>query len=68
MNGQWIACPGCDAPFVLGSFFASLPENAQIDICGLGFFELYLNGEKVSPDVLTPVWTDYTPRPNRRLL
>ncbi len=53
---------------MLGAFDAAFPENAQIDICGLGFFELYVNGEKVSPDVLTPVWTDYTPRPDRRLL
>lgn len=68
MKGQWITCPGCDAPWVTGYFEASFPTDAEIDICGLGFFELYLNGEKVSQDVLTPAWTDYTPRPGRRLL
>lgn len=68
MDGRWITCDGCDAPYVMGFFDAVSPQQAEVDICGLGFFELYLNGEKVSEDVLTPVWTDYTPRPRRRLL
>ena len=68
MDGRWITCDGCDAPYVMGFFDAVSPQQAEVDICGLGFFELYLNGEKVSEDVLTPVWTDYTPRPGRRLL
>ncbi|MDD3108880.1 MAG: family 78 glycoside hydrolase catalytic domain, partial [Alistipes sp.] len=30
---------------------------------GLGYFELYLNGEKVSDDVLVPAQTNYSKRP-----
>ncbi len=52
----------------MGSFRACRPAEGSIDICGLGFFELYVNGEKVSQDVLTPVWTDYGPRTGQRLL
>jgi alpha-L-rhamnosidase len=39
-----------------------LRENAKRAIayvCGLGQFELHLNGKKVSEDVLTPGWTNY---------
>ena len=68
MKGQWVACEGCDAPIVTGQFPASGPREAVIDICGLGFFELYLNEEKVSSDLLTPVWTDYSDRAGQRLL
>ena len=68
MNGRWVTFDGCEAPFVTGCFDAEYPENGTIDICGLGFFELFLNGEKVSEDLLTPVWTDYSSREGQRLL
>src|SRR5690606_18903738 len=32
-------------------------------VTGLGYFELYLNGEKVSDDVLVPNQTNYGKRP-----
>ena len=33
--------------------------RATAYICGLGFFELYLNGRKVGDHVLEPAWTNY---------
>jgi alpha-L-rhamnosidase len=36
------------------------PLRAIARFCGLGFGEIYINGEKVSDDKLTPGWTDYT--------
>lgn len=39
-------------------------SNAHIYICGLGYFELYVDGEKVGNDVLVPNQTDYSFRPN----
>ena len=33
--------------------------RATVYICGLGFFELYLNGRKVGDHVLEPGWTNY---------
>ncbi len=68
MHGQWVTCNGCESPCITGQFHAQESATAQIDICGLGFFELFLNGQKISNDVLTPVWTDYAPRRGRRLL
>ncbi|MEJ0001219.1 MAG: family 78 glycoside hydrolase catalytic domain [Verrucomicrobiota bacterium] len=32
---------------------------AVVDVCGLGQYELSLNGGKVSDDLLTPGWTQY---------
>ena len=34
-------------------------RSATLDICGLGLYECYINGGKVSEDVLTPNPTDY---------
>lgn len=34
-------------------------RRATVYICGLGFFELYLNGQKIGNDVLEPGWTNY---------
>ena len=47
----------------LGAF-----DSASIDICGLGYYELYVNGKKVSADLLTPAWTDYFERDFSSLL
>lgn len=31
-----------------------LPENAEITVCGLGFYELYINGENITKGPLAP--------------
>lgn len=33
--------------------------KAKIYICGLGHFEIYINGSKISDNVLEPAWSDY---------
>lgn len=38
------------------------PQRATAYISGLGYFELYVNGQKVSQDVLAPALTDYDKR------
>ena len=62
MHGQWVGCQNCEAPFILGQFEVKELKKICIDICGLGFFELYLGGRKVSDDLLVPAWSDYEPR------
>ena len=60
---RWIDDPaGSDAPLFLRKFQAEGTEPAQITICGLGFFELYLNGKKVSEDRLVPNASNYEAR------
>jgi alpha-L-rhamnosidase len=39
-------------------------EKARVFVTGLGYFELYLNGEKVGDDVLVPNQTNYGKRSN----
>lgn len=45
----------CTAPSFRGTFNATNAQSAKITICGLGFFELYINGHRVSDEVLVPV-------------
>lgn len=36
--------------------------SARLYVCGLGYFEAYLNGKKVGDHVLDPAWTNYEQR------
>lgn len=67
-NAKWLVFEECDAPLAVKEFQAGSIRSVVIAICGLGFFELYINGKKVSEDVLNPVWSDYEPRLDRRML
>ena len=39
--------------------FEKKVSKAEIYVCGLGQYQLYLNGSKVSDDVFAPAWSDY---------
>lgn len=57
----WIGADNSvNSPILLKKFnldyVADLPV---VNICGLGFFELYINGRKVSDEIMSPVRTDY---------
>lgn len=69
-EAKWVtAGPECEAPIFHGTLnWSPEYEQAVISICGLGFFELYINGKKVSDDICVPAWSDYEPRLNRRLI
>ena len=59
-TAKWIAPDkACDQPVFRLRFDAQGAQAARITISGLGFFELYLNGEKISGDLLVPAWTSY---------
>lgn len=48
------------APFFRKSFSATKPiTSARAFVTGLGYFEMYLNGQKVSDHILDPVKTRY---------
>ncbi len=61
-GAKWIECTGNDAPLFRKEFNAVKGEKAEITICGLGYFHLYINGKKVSDDLLTPNATNYSER------
>ncbi|MBQ8497276.1 MAG: family 78 glycoside hydrolase catalytic domain [Clostridia bacterium] len=50
------------SPVFVKNIFVEQPENSAIEITGLGFFELYVNGKKISSDVLVPPVSDYGER------
>ena len=62
-NGAKFTAPsdgGCTAPYIL----CDLPIEkdvikTEITIVGLGLFEIYINGKKVSEDIFTPAVSDF---------
>lgn len=57
------------APYFRKEFTAAKTiKKAIVHISGLGFYELYLNGQKVGNQVLAPAVTNYDRRPLKRLL
>ncbi len=62
-NAKWVSpCEDCASPYIRKTFTLKETKNAKIRICGLGFFELYINGRKVSDDLLVPAYTQYEKR------
>ena len=77
-QGEWIGAPWQDdeplprsgefapppAPMLRKSFRVGKEiKSAMVYATGLGYFELYLNGDKVGDDVLVPNQTNYDKRP-----
>jgi len=62
-DAVWVSPNGkSDTPYIRGEFLLKKEiKKAEIIICGLGFFELTINGVKVSNDLFTPVNSDYHP-------
>jgi len=51
-----------DAPIIERRFTLTDPRKGKIEITGLGYFVLYINGNRVSANLFTPALTDYAPR------
>ncbi len=59
-KAKWVGAPeDCSAPLLRTEIEIPSVKNAVITICGLGFFELYLNDKKVSEDLLVPAFSQY---------
>ena len=60
-NAKWIVGATNWETLLLRREFAVKPglERALIHVCGLGQYELSLNGKKVGDDLLSPGWTKY---------
>jgi len=74
----WIGAPGEEnknslqtdpAPYLRKIFTLPKPaKTARAYVCGLGYYELYLNGKKVGDHVLSPNQANYDQRDFRNLL
>lgn len=60
MNAVWIT-GGTAKPFYARKKITVVDDilSAKAEVCGLGQFNFYINGEKVSDHILDPGWTDY---------
>ncbi len=62
-KAKWIACDeGYAAPFVVKRFTAQTTQTAKISVFGLGYYELFVNGERISEDFFKPALSDYAKR------
>lgn len=63
-KAKWIGTPKPGtSPYYRQPFnIADLPEQAIIYIAALGYFELYLNGQKVGSEVLAPAVSNFSKR------
>lgn len=60
INGYWICGEGEASPYIRKSFsLQNVPETALLNLCGLGWHELYVNGIKADDRVLAPVVTQF---------
>ncbi len=67
MRGKWITCDRhVETPLFRKVFQVKDIASALIEISGLGYFSLRVNGEKVTEDLFTPALTNYAPRDTMR--
>lgn len=61
-KAKWIYNPCCNpqtAPVFKKTFTLGAFSTAKIAVCGVGFYVLLVNGERVSDELLTPPFTAY---------
>ncbi|HEC44709.1 MAG TPA: hypothetical protein ENI20_17980 [Bacteroides sp.] len=63
-TARWIGSPdSVTAPYYRHSFYLDdMPERATVYLASLGYFELYINGEKLGNEVLAPAVSNYSRR------
>lgn len=64
-RADWIGADGAGGALPLFRRAFEVPQpvrRAVLFVCGLGFYELHLNGQRIGQAVLDPGWTDYRKR------
>jgi len=63
-TARWIGSPySVTAPYYRRSFdLDEVPERASVYLASLGYYELFINGEKVGNGILTPAVSNYSER------
>lgn len=62
-NSKWLGCgKALSSPIVIKKFDIENFQNGVIDICGLGYYELFINGKRVGNEYFKPVVSDYSER------
>ena len=59
-NAEWVSpSEECRNPYLRKSFNIGEFKSAVITVCGLGFYNFYLNGEKATEDLFATFYTNY---------
>ena len=62
-SAKWITCDKkISSPVILKKMKIKDCKKATISICGLGFYELFINGKRVGECYYKPVFSDYKSR------
>lgn len=68
-NVRWVkADDSCQSPVICRTFQADKPEDAYIEITGLGYFAVRINGMQITKDRFVPAQSDYEKRDLSSLL
>ena len=63
LDSRWIGLGDSDsAPYFFTKFECDNPQGAKVAICGLGYYELFVNGNKVGDRELEPIVSIYDKR------
>ena len=58
-RAKWIECEKYETPIILRRFTLEDVVDAELAVTGLGYFEAYINGQRVTEDMFLPAQTDY---------
>lgn len=65
-GAKWISTGGVSStPMIRKTICLPKVTKAQITIAGLGIYEVFINGKKVSDDLFLPLSTDFHERPEK---
>lgn len=65
-KAKWISCEKYETPVIRRVFHVDDWISAEMDITGLGYFEAYINGKRVTDHLFLPAQTDYHRRDTQR--
>ncbi|MBO4572538.1 MAG: alpha-L-rhamnosidase N-terminal domain-containing protein, partial [Clostridia bacterium] len=62
-NVKWITCGKDESnPLIFRKIVICDVKRVRISICGLGFYELFINGKRVGNEFYKPAFSDYSER------
>lgn len=62
-KAKWIACDSSlSSPVIFKKIELKAFQEAEIKICGLGYYELFINGKRVGDEFFKPAFSDYCER------
>ena len=68
-QAKQISCDGgCASPVIFKTVEIAAFDRVTMDICGLGYYELFVNGKRVGEEYYKPVFSDYRARDFSSLL